>query len=103
MFYGIGYIKGEIVNDDISIANEASRAAKDVNFLSVFHAQDLQGVVADGLLGLSPKVESWRSNGEEVHLLVNQLKADGVIAKAMFAMYLTEYTSQSRMQFGGFD
>lgn len=101
--YGIGYIQGMIVNDDISISKDAMLAAKDVNFLSVYHARDLSGIIADGLLGLSPKVKSWRKDGAEVHLLVDQLKADGVISKAMFALYLTEYTSQSRMQFGGYD
>ena len=52
--YGIGYIKGNIVNDDISISNSLSTAAKDVNFLSVTHAKSLETLVSDGLLGLSP-------------------------------------------------
>ena len=38
-----------------------------------------------------------------MHLLVDQLKQDGVISKAMFAMYLTDELSQSRVQFGGYD
>jgi len=60
-----------IVNDDISISKDAMLAAKDVNFLSVYHARDLSGIIADGLLGLSPKVKSWRKDGAEVHLLVD--------------------------------
>ena len=60
--------------------------AKDVNFLSVYYAKDLSTLVSDGLLGLSPKS---RRGGNEVHLLVNQLKLDGVISKAIFAIYLT--------------
>ena len=43
-------------------------------------------------MGLSPK--SKRSNkgksGEEMHLLVNELKKDGIIKEAVFAIYLTD-------------
>lgn len=56
IFYGIGYVKGYIVNDDISITNSKETAARDVNFLSVTNAKSLDKLVSDGLLGLSPKV-----------------------------------------------
>ena len=35
--------------------------------------------------------------------LVDELKASGVIDKAVFAFYLTDYKDQSKMQFGGHD
>ena len=54
VFYGIGYVKGKIVNDDISITNSKDTAAKDVNFLSVSQAKSLDTLMSDGLLGLSP-------------------------------------------------
>lgn len=57
VFYGIGYVNGYIVNDDIAITNSKNTAARDVNFLSVTSAAKLDGLVSDGLLGLSPKVE----------------------------------------------
>ena len=34
--YGIGYIKGYVVNDDISISSDKKTMAKDVNFINVF-------------------------------------------------------------------
>ena len=88
------------MNDNIGIINSNIATAKDVNFLSVNIAHDLDTLVSDGLLGLSPKVRKWGnwiSEDNQVHLLVNQLKKDGVISKAMFSMYLTEYTSQSKV------
>ena len=85
--YGIGYIKGTVVNDDIAIENNQKSAARDVNFLSVFHANQLDTIESDGLLGLSPKVIRQEKN---MHLLVDQLKVDGVISKAIFAMYLAD-------------
>mmetsp|Transcript_14305 Transcript_14305/g.24345 ORF Transcript_14305/g.24345 Transcript_14305/m.24345 type:complete len:119 (+) Transcript_14305:677-1033(+) len=38
-----------------------------------------------------------------MHLLIDELKNDGVLEKAMFAVYLTFTTSQSKIQFGGYD
>ena len=38
-----------------------------------------------------------------MHLLVNELKIDGVIDKAMFGMYLADVETQSKMHFGGYD
>lgn len=87
VFYGIGYVKGNIVNDDIAITNSMSTAAKDVNFLSVSNAKSLDTLLSDGLLGLSPFNEK---RDKTVHLLVTQLKEDHVIEKAMFALYLTK-------------
>ena len=79
IFYGIGYVKGYVVNDDISITNSRSTAAKAVNFLSVNEAHNLAMLESDGLLGLSPELRSRGASGEEVHLLINELKIDGVI------------------------
>ena len=38
VYYGIGYIRGEIVNDDIAIDTSGKTFARDVNFLSVKQA-----------------------------------------------------------------
>ena len=51
----MGDITGFVVNDDISITKDKSTKATDVNFISVYEANDLAQVEADGLLGLSPK------------------------------------------------
>ena len=77
--------------------------ASDVNFISVFEAKNLATLESDGLLGLSPKTERASKSGEEIHLLINELKNDNIIDRAMFAMYLTDNTQQSKMHFGGYD
>ena len=65
--------------------------ATDVNFLSVNKAKDLSTLESDGLMGLSPKSKrSKGKSGEEMHLLVNELKKDRVIKEAVFAIYLTD-------------
>ena len=96
--YGIGEINGFVVNDDISISNSIAYMATDVNFLSIFSAKHLSSLKSDGLLGLSPK-----SQFDENHLLVNELKKDGVIEKAIFSVYLTDLSGQSYMEFGSYD
>ena len=102
--YGMGSIEGFVVNDDISITGDASALARDVNFINVYAAKELSEVESDGLLGLSPKTyRDGQHSGMEVHLLVDELKASGVIDKAVFAFYLTDYKDQSKMQFGGHD
>ena len=79
--------------------------ATDVNFLSVNKAIDLSTLESDGLMGLSPKSKRAQKgkSGEEMHLLVNELKKDGIIKSAVFAIYLTDTRGQSTMQFGGYD
>lgn len=101
--YGIGSIKGNVVNDDISITNQRITMASDVNFISVFEANNLATLESDGLLGLSPKTERASKSGEEIHLLIQELKNDNIIDKAMFSMFLTDTSQQSRMHFGGYD
>ena len=77
-----------------------------MNFLNVYSASKLSGLRADGLLGLSPSTNRRGSQtNEKVHLLVTELKKDGVIDKAMFAVFLGEYyrKSKSTVRFGGYD
>lgn len=102
--YGVGFIEGYVVNDDISITSNRASTAKDVNFINVYHAKNLSSLESDGLLGLSPRVSALgRLSGQDVHLLVDELKKDGVIDKAQFSMYLTTYDKQSRVYFGGYN
>ena len=104
--YGRGQVEGFVVTDDISLTPTTEFQAKEVNFLSVFHAQKLDVLESDGLLGLSPirYRNKIGSSGEEIHLLITELYKDGVIGKAMFSIYLTDRKSgQSKIQFGGYD
>ena len=38
VLYGIGFIEGYVVNDDIAITSDKKTMATDVNFINVFHA-----------------------------------------------------------------
>jgi hypothetical protein len=101
--YGIGKVMGYVVNDDIAITSDPKTMATDVNFISVYSAEELDTLESDGLLGLSPKTYRRGESGEEIHLLVNELKKDGVIDRAMFAMYLADDRRKSVAHFGGYD
>lgn len=61
-------------------------------------------IESDGLLGLSPASDYTVGNTRQpMHLLVKELKVDGVIDKAMFGMYLADTETQSKIHFGGYD
>ena len=95
--YGIGKIEGSVVNDDVSILPSKEGQAQDVNFLSVYKAKDLSTLESDGLLGLSPRTTRTGYSGYEMHLLVTELQKDGVIDRAIFAVYLTDTSGQSKI------
>lgn len=58
---------------------------------------------SDGLLGLSPKTDRESQSGEQIHILIEELKNDGIIDRAMFAMYLSDKSEVSKVHFGGYD
>jgi hypothetical protein len=55
--YGMGYVEGYLAEDQITYVSDPrdDQIAKKMHFLEVFRAQNLQGLVSDGLLGLAPK------------------------------------------------
>ena len=102
--YGSGAIEGWVVNDDISITEDSSTMAKDVNFINVYQAEDLHILESDGLLGLSPKTyRRGDESQEQIHSLVTELHKDKVIDQATFAIYLADDRRKSFAHFGGFD
>lgn len=50
--YGMGYIRGGIVADKISLKQGSSDAS--IRFILVDHAKDLSQLFSDGLVGLGP-------------------------------------------------
>ena len=58
----------------------------------------------DGLLGLAPSPHSVRNVGEKgVSLFVDELQEDGVIDDRIFAVFLADTRTYSKIQFGGYD
>ena len=103
--YMKGYVKGNIVTDCVSIGDSEDLQAHEVNFLSVFQAQDMDGNDYDGLLGLSPRTRTQLkgNSGHEMHLLVYELFRDDVIEKPVFSLYFTDNEEMSKFTVGGFD
>ena len=95
--YGVGSIEGRVVTDHIALSATGEFQAQDVNFLSVYHAVDLASLESDGLLGLSPRTQKYGQSGAELHLLVSELRKDGAINSAVFAMYLADRNSESKI------
>jgi len=57
---------------------------------------------ADGIFGLSP-VRKDNEDLQDQDLLVNELKIDGKIDKAIFGIYLDDDFHQSKITFGSYD
>jgi len=105
--YGIGYLEGRISQDSVALRKEETvkggkkSTAQNVDFLNVYHAQDLKGLVADGLIGMAPRPPP----GHPADIFVNELYTQGVISRNIFSMYLGDiYKGQESMAwFGGYD
>ena len=85
--YGRGFVAGKLAEDTmafISDPTDEGQVAKKMHFLNVFQAKDLTGLVADGLIGLSPKASPKQPSDIFVHELFQQQ----VIGTSMFSMYL---------------
>ena len=55
--YGVGYLEGHVSTDQVSLvaAPETERqVAGRIDFLNVYHASELHGLVSDGLIGMAP-------------------------------------------------
>ena len=65
-----------------------------MNFISAYHATNLNYLESDGLLGLSPKVPYYGEDYDnEFQLLVKGLKRDNAIKKSIFAIFLSDLYS----------
>lgn len=83
LFYGKGMASGIIANETVGFSDDCKVVEQ--NFLLVDKDKDFDGMEADGLLGLGFKT---LSNGRLT--FVETLKEQGVIDKAIFAIYLSD-------------
>lgn len=65
----------------------------------VYHAIDLDSIVADGLVGLAPNSPSDHPNPT----IVSALYDHGVIGRNMFSIFLAHTDQESKIWFGGYD
>jgi hypothetical protein len=70
--YGWGYLEGHISKDQVTLSPRPASdkdIARQIDFLNVFHAKDLAGIVSDGLLGMAPAPPL----GHPADIFVNEL------------------------------
>jgi hypothetical protein len=70
--YGWGYLEGHISKDQVTLSPRPAsekEIARQIDFLNVFHARELHGLVSDGLLGLTLAPPS----GHPADIFVNEL------------------------------
>lgn len=93
--YGMGYIKGALSTDVLSIDG---LKAKDMTFILVSQSSDLEGLAADGLIGLA-----FNSLSDGYPVFVEELYEQNAIEEKVFSFYLGEssQTDSSFITFGG--
>jgi len=74
-----------------------SSCISDFNFLSVVQTQDLNGLKADGIIGLSPSTQNTQAS-----LFVDELYNSGIIDQRIFSSYMSEGVTSSVATFGGY-
>ena len=81
-----------------------------LDFLGVYHTQDLDSFKSDGLVGLGPKKYYEKNYPEDRRVLVSEMQKSGVIDKAIFSVKLGKVNNnnpqniketKSSIQFGG--
>lgn len=95
--YGQGSVSGQVYTDRVFLTSSASGYSKDFYFVAVNKASNLDGLVSDGLIGLSPG-NSESANGN----FMKQLVAGGVVDSTVFALQLEQDYLQSKMWLGGY-
>ena len=95
LYYGKGHVHGIIATDDISIGNSNSA---NINFVHVKEGKDNEGMMSDGIVGLS------LASDDEAKLLVDVLYQSGAINKREFLVYIgKEGFDDSYIEFGEFE
>lgn len=91
--YGKGFVEGDLLSDDVYIAENFG--VKNMHFLSVDKELELDGTISDGLLGLGLYFEH-NKNFSFIYGLFSQ----GLINKPAFTFYLTDSSFSNRLYIG---
>jgi hypothetical protein len=98
LYYGMGEVKGYLVNDTLSLGD---LSAKNQQFVLINYDKDLDFLNSDGLLGLG-----FSSLSDGVKTFVDNLKSQGQISESVFSFYISnsdnEY-QQSVFTIGEYD
>jgi len=84
--YGVGYLEGHVSQDQVSLVKQptsVNQLAQKIDFLNVFHARELHGLVSDGLIGMAPHPPP----NHPADIFVNELYSQGVIKRNVFTLY----------------
>jgi len=90
LHYGSGDVYGYIAHDKVCITEEY--CADDFGFMTVGQQNNLDTLMSDGLVGMSPK-----ETDEYGDLFITKMKNSGVIDQAIFSMYINLLENTSMM------
>lgn len=92
--YALGYVEGDVIEDKVSI-NEGIMSIESFRMLLVNFESDLEGTVADGILGLGLDTDS-NSQSSFIYSLYRAKE----ITTPVFSFYLTDSKKLSRLFIG---
>ena len=84
--YSTGRVAGYISKDSFSLTRippSDRQIARNIDFVSVFKAENLGNLVSDGVLGMAPSAPV----GSKADIFVNELFKQNVIGKNIFSLY----------------
>lgn len=96
LHYGSGDVYGYISHDQVCINED--NCADDFGFMTVGQQVNLNTLMSDGLVGMSPKETDQYGD-----LFILKMKETGVIDHAIFSMYINLQEDSSVMSLGGYD
>ena len=88
--YGIGKVEGKPTYDSIKIGEFSIKKHK---FYQAVKTKDFDAMKADGILGIG-----LRQNSAEYPTLIENLKKNKIISKAMYSLFLTNAPCKSNSQ-----
>eukprot|EP00347_Sterkiella_histriomuscorum_P006557 403352320 len=94
--YGTGSIVGFKGQDQVCLTQDI--CSPSISFLTTFQQTGLNGLQADGILGLAPQ-----NQGSQADMLLDELQIQGIIQNRTFSILVDEQSLDSKMTLGGYD
>lgn len=92
--YALGFVSGDVVEETVALG-EGAMSVEGFRMIMVTEEKDLNGTIADGVLGLGLNMENNVKNS-----LIYSLYRANVITRPSFTFYLTETKKDSRLFIG---
>ena len=92
--YALGFVSGDVIEETVALGDGAM-SVEGFRLIMVTEEKELNGTIADGVLGLGINMENNVKNS-----LIYSLYRSNVITKPSFTFYLTETKKDSRLFIG---